>query len=65
MLQQNIIQVFENNSGDITIAKGEFIDLKTSVSIGHLSFTVKEAREVAEALLWLSNEIENSQATGD
>jgi hypothetical protein len=65
MLQQNIIQVFENNSGDITIAKGEFIDIKTSVTIDHLSLTVKEAREVAETLLWLSSEIENSQATGD
>ena len=50
MLQQNIIQVYENQRSQITIAKGEFKGVSERVEIESISISASEARQVIKAL---------------
>lgn len=50
MIRQNIIQVYENQRSEITIAKGEFKGVSENTKIESISLSASEARQVIKAL---------------
>lgn len=62
MLHQNIIQVYENNKGEITIAKGEYAGISDPVQIESISLNQAEAKKVIKAIKSVLSEMEFSNA---
>lgn len=62
MLSQNIIQVYENNKGEITVAKGEYVGVSDAVQIDSISLNKDEARKVIKAIKSVLSEMELSNA---
>lgn len=56
MLSQDIIQVFENEVGDVVIIVGRFAGYGQSVNPEAISFSIGDARVIAKALIQLSDE---------
>lgn len=62
MLQQNIIQVYENQRDEITIAKGRFNGLAESVQIESVSLSASEAKQVIKAMRAILSDMEFADA---
>ena len=58
MLDQNILQVYLAESGDVVIAVGRYKDLSSSVDVNHITLEVSELRQVANALNELAKELD-------
>lgn len=59
MLKQNVLQVYRNQKGEITIAKGLFEKLSEPVVMDSVSVSSQEAKQIIKALKNLIDEIES------
>lgn len=57
MLEQNILQVYLAESGEVIIASGIYQGLAKSVDIQHISVSVDDLRNLAAALNELASEL--------
>ena len=57
MLEQNILQVYLAESGEVIIASGIYQGLAKSVDIQHIAISVDDLRNLAAALNELAKEL--------
>lgn len=57
MLEQNILQVYLAESGEVIIASGQYQGLSKSVDVQHVAISIEDLRKLAAVLNDLAKEL--------